>query len=351
MLFQKISDMNSRLKPFGVENYFNNIVSDIDSKHKLNADQIMSIFLHYSMVLKRKFEEKCATAYGKKEIWGFCHLYIGQEAVSTGIQSAMKEKDDLITAYRCHGYMIGSGSSPFEVFSELMGKESGSSKGKGGSMHLFNTKNGFYGGHGIVGAQIPLGTGMAFTHKYKQDNGVTVALMGDGAANQGQVYESFNMAALWKLPVLYVIENNGYGMGTSCARACAGDLYKRGEAYGIKGQRVNGMDVYEVRKLISKSLEEIRKTGMPQLIECETYRYKGHSMSDPGLYRTKEELNAKKESDPIAGSLHNMRKFFSSEMHEEMEAYVKNIVDEAYEMSVKASFPSESGLFDHVYAN
>jgi pyruvate dehydrogenase E1 component alpha subunit len=300
--------------------------------------------------LKRKFEEKCSAAYRKKEIWGFCHLYIGQEAVSTGIQSVLSDRDDIITAYRCHAYMIGSGAPAFEVFSELMGKETGSSRGKGGSMHLFNTKNGFYGGHGIVGAQVSLGTGMAFAHKYKKDNGVSIVLMGDGAANQGQVYESFNMAALWKLPAVYVIENNGYGMGTSCSRACAGDLYKRGEPYGIKGKRINGMDVSEVQNEFKKTVNEVRKTQMPQLIECDTYRYQGHSMSDPALYRSKDEVGKKKEIDPIINNQNTIKKFFDEKMQEDMEDYIAGIIDNAYELAQKASFPNESELFTHVYS-
>jgi pyruvate dehydrogenase E1 component alpha subunit len=277
-------------------------------------------------------------------------LYIGQEAVSTGIQSVLSDRDDIITAYRCHAYMIGSGAPAFEVFSELMGKETGSSRGKGGSMHLFNTKNGFYGGHGIVGAQVSLGTGMAFAHKYKKDNGVSIVLMGDGAANQGQVYESFNMAALWKLPAVYVIENNGYGMGTSCSRACAGDLYKRGEPYGIKGKRINGMDVSEVQNEFKKTVNEVRKTQMPQLIECDTYRYQGHSMSDPALYRSKDEVGKKKEIDPIINNQNTIKKFFDEKMQEDMEDYIAGIIDNAYELAQKASFPNESELFTHVYS-
>jgi pyruvate dehydrogenase E1 component alpha subunit len=342
----------SRLNPEGFNDYIESFKAKYNHKNKakLSQEQLDSIFLHYGIVLKRKFEEKCSAAYRKKEIWGFCHLYIGQEAVSTGIQSVLSDKDDIITAYRCHPYMVGSGAPTFEVFSELMGRETGSSRGKGGSMHLFNTKNGFYGGHGIVGAQVSLGTGMAFAHKYKKDDGISVVLMGDGAANQGQVYESFNMAALWKLPALYVIENNGYGMGTSCARAAAGDLYKRGEPYGIKGKRINGMDVNEVRKEMQKAAEEIRKTQMPQLIECDTYRYSGHSMSDPALYREKSELKEKREADPVINSLNSISKFFNEQMHEEMEDHIASIVNKSYELAQKAAFPNTNELFTNVYS-
>ena len=251
------------------------------------------------MLLIRRFEERCAQLYGMGKIAGFCHLYIGQEAVVVGIQSCLNPQDSVITAYRDHGHMLACGMDPKGVMAELTGRSGGYSKGKGGSMHMFSREKNFFGGHGIVGAQIPLGTGLAFAHRYLGDNGVSVAYMGDGAANQGQVYEAFNMAALWKLPVLYVIENNRYGMGTSQARHAAGDLSQRGAPYGIPGVVVDGMDVQAVRAAAKKALEHIRAGHGPMLLEMKTYRYRGHSMSDPAKYRSKEEVDEVRLNDPL----------------------------------------------------
>lgn len=248
------------------------------------------------MLLIRRFEEKAGQMYGLGLIGGFCHLYIGQEAVVVGLQSALKKQDSVITSYRDHGHMIACGISPKAVMAELTGRAGGISHGKGGSMHMFSVEHGFYGGHGIVGAQVSLGTGLAFAHKYKNDGGVCLAYFGDGAANQGQVYESFNMAELWDLPVIYVIENNQYAMGTSVKRSSAeAQLFRRGESFRIPGIQVNGMDVRDVRGAAETALAWVRSGEGPLLLEVMTYRYRGHSMSDPAKYRSKEEVEEMRE--------------------------------------------------------
>jgi len=254
------------------------------------------------MLLIRRFEEKAGQLYGLGLIGGFCHLYIGQEAVVTGLQSAISPgKDSVITGYRDHGHMLACGIDPNVVMAELTGRASGISKGKGGSMHMFSVEHGFYGGHGIVGAQVSLGTGLAFAHKYKEDGGVCLAYFGDGASNQGQVYESFNMAELWQLPVIYVIENNQYAMGTSVNRSSAEDqLYRRGESFRIPGMQVDGMDVLAVRGAVEEALKDVRSGGGPVIMELKTYRYRGHSMSDPAKYRSRDEVkDVREKSDPI----------------------------------------------------
>jgi pyruvate dehydrogenase E1 component alpha subunit len=256
------------------------------------------------MLLIRRFEEKAGQLYGLGLIGGFCHLYIGQEAVAVGIQSALDPaKDSVITGYRDHGHMLAYGIDPKLIMAELTGREAGISRGKGGSMHMFSVEHKFYGGHGIVGAQVSLGTGLAFAHKYNEDGGVAVAYFGDGAANQGQVYESFNMAALWKLPIIFVIENNGYAMGTKVDRGSAEThFYRRGDAFRIPGMQVNGMDVLEVRGATDVALDYVRAGNGPILMELKTYRYRGHSMSDPAKYRSREEVeNVREQSDPIEG--------------------------------------------------
>ncbi|MEM8833066.1 MAG: pyruvate dehydrogenase (acetyl-transferring) E1 component subunit alpha [Pseudomonadota bacterium] len=256
--------------------------------------------LYHDMLLIRRFEEKAGQLYGMGLIGGFCHLYIGQEAVVTGIQSVQLEQDTVVTTYRDHGHMLAQGMDPKGVMAELTGREGGYSRGKGGSMHMFSQEKGFFGGHGIVGASTAIGTGLAFAHHYKEDGGVAVSYMGDGAANQGQVAECYNMAALWKLPCLYVIENNRYGMGTSAARHAAGQLYARGQGYGIPGEQVDGMDVFAVQAAARQALDYIRDGNGPYILEVMTYRYRGHSMSDPAKYRTKDEVDLQKENDPIA---------------------------------------------------
>ena len=253
------------------------------------------------MLQIRRFEEKAGQLYGMGLIGGFCHLYIGQEAVVVGVMAAAEPQDTVITSYRDHGHMLACGMDPKGVFAELTGREGGYSKGKGGSMHMFSAEKNFYGGHGIVGAQVPLGAGLAFAHKYREDGGCAHIYFGDGAANQGQVYETFNMAALWKLPAIFIIENNQYGMGTSVARASAArDFHTRGDAHGIPGLKVNGMDVLEVRKAAGEAMAHCRAGKGPFILDMETYRYRGHSMSDPAKYRSKEEVSrVRRESDPI----------------------------------------------------
>ncbi|CAO4841202.1 MAG: Acetoin:2,6-dichlorophenolindophenol oxidoreductase subunit alpha [Holosporales bacterium] len=252
------------------------------------------------MLLIRRFEERAGQLYGQGLIGGFCHLYIGQEAVVTGIQAAQKPQDTVITSYRDHGHMLVCGMDPRGVMAELTGRSGGYSKGKGGSMHMFSKEKNFYGGHGIVGAQISLGAGLAFAHKYKKDQGVCVAYMGDGAANQGQVYESFNMAALWNLPIVFVIEDNQYAMGTSTCRGTSNtDFSKRGEPYNIPSRIVDGMNVLSVYEDALWALDHARTKG-PTLLHVKTYRYRGHSMSDPAKYRSKEEVDQiRDERDPI----------------------------------------------------
>jgi pyruvate dehydrogenase E1 component alpha subunit len=263
-------------------------------------DPDLILTLYREMLLIRRFEERAGQLYGMGLIGGFCHLYIGQEAVITGMMSVAVPGDSIIASYRCHGHMLACGMDPKGVMAELTGRAAGYSKGKGGSMHMFSQEKSFFGGHGIVGAQVPIGTGLGFMHKHKKDGLVAVCYLGDGAVNQGQVYESLNMAALWKLPVLYIIENNKYGMGTSQERASAGELHDRGEGYGIPGKAVDGMDVLAVREAGAAALDHVRGGKGPMILEMMTYRYRGHSMSDPAKYRTREEVDGmRKQHDPI----------------------------------------------------
>ena len=252
------------------------------------------------MLLIRRFEEKAGQLYGMGLIGGFCHLYIGQEAVVTGISSVQEPQDTVVTSYRDHAHMLACDMDPKGIMAELTGRIDGYSRGKGGSMHMFSLEKNFFGGHGIVGASTSIGAGLGFAHKYKEDNGVAIAYMGDGASNQGQVAECYNMAALWDLPVLFVIENNQYGMGTSVSRSSAGQLYRRGEGYGIPGEQVDGMDILTVQAAARQALDYIRTGNGPYILEVMTYRYRGHSMSDPAKYRTKEEVaSMKQDRDPI----------------------------------------------------
>ncbi len=274
-----------------------NLKAISNSNPEPTLDEMMK--LYEEMLLIRRFEEKAGQLYGMGLIGGFCHLYIGQEAVVTGIQSVQEEGDTVVTTYRDHGHMLAQGMDPKGVMAELTGREGGYSRGKGGSMHMFSQEKGFFGGHGIVGAATAIGTGLGFAHKYRNDGGVAVAYMGDGSANQGQVAECYNMAALWQLPILYVIENNEYGMGTSAARHAAGQLYARGQGYGIPGEQVDGMNVFAVQAAARQALDYIRTGNGPYILEVMTYRFRGHSMSDPANYRTKEELEGKKAQDPI----------------------------------------------------
>ncbi|WP_435417540.1 pyruvate dehydrogenase (acetyl-transferring) E1 component subunit alpha [Parerythrobacter aurantius] len=256
------------------------------------------------MLLIRRFEERAGQLYGLGLIGGFCHLYIGQEAVAIGLQSALDgDKDSVITGYRDHGHMLAYDIDPNIIMAELTGREAGISKGKGGSMHMFSTEHKFYGGHGIVGAQVALGGGLAFAHKYNNDGGLCLAYFGDGAANQGQVYETFNMAALWNLPIVFVVEDNQYAMGTASKRSSAETrFHRRGTAFRIPGMEVNGMDVLEVRAAAEVAFKHVREGNGPVLMECNTYRYRGHSMSDPAKYRTREEVQEQRDHhDPIEG--------------------------------------------------
>ncbi|MDJ0613032.1 MAG: pyruvate dehydrogenase (acetyl-transferring) E1 component subunit alpha [Rhizobiaceae bacterium] len=256
---------------------------------------------YYDMLMIRRFEEKAGQLYGMGFIGGFCHLYIGQEAVVTGMQMALKDGDQVITGYRDHGHMLACGMDPDGVMAELTGRRDGYSKGKGGSMHMFSKEKHFYGGHGIVGAQVSLGTGLAFANKYRGNDNLSVAYFGDGASNQGQVYESFNMASLWDLPVIYIIENNRYAMGTAVARSSAlTDFSQRGASFNIPGMHVDGMDVRAVKAAADHAVEFVRGGKGPIILEMETYRYRGHSMSDPAKYRTKDEVQKMRaEQDPI----------------------------------------------------
>lgn len=272
----------------------------VPQRHGAKVEEMLEFYRQ--MVLIRRFEERAGQLYGLGLIGGFCHLYIGQEAVVVGMQSAITPgKDSVITGYRDHGHMLALGIDPNVVMAELTGRAAGISRGKGGSMHMFSVEHGFFGGHGIVGAQVSLGTGLAFKHKYADDGGVCLAYFGDGASNQGQVYECFNMAELWKLPIIYVIENNQYAMGTSINRASAEDqLYRRGESFRIPGIQVDGMDVLAVRGAATAALEWVRSGKGPIILEMKTYRYRGHSMSDPAKYRSKEEVQSMKDNrDPI----------------------------------------------------
>jgi pyruvate dehydrogenase E1 component alpha subunit len=295
-------------------------------RFKADKDQLLQFYRE--MLLIRRFEERAGQLYGLGLIGGFCHLYIGQEAVAVGLQSAMTVgKDSVITGYRDHGHMLAYGIDPKVIMAELTGRAAGISKGKGGSMHMFSVDHGFYGGHGIVGAQVPLGTGLAFAHKYRGDGGVCLAYFGDGAANQGQVYEAFNMAELWKLPVIYAIENNQYAMGTSVKRSSSEvQLYKRGESHRIPGIQVDGMDVLAVRGAAETALQWARDGKGPIILELMTYRYRGHSMSDPARYRTREEVNEYREHrDPIDRAAKELEAMGAKE--EDLKAIDKEIRD------------------------
>ncbi|MEQ8441792.1 MAG: pyruvate dehydrogenase (acetyl-transferring) E1 component subunit alpha [Alphaproteobacteria bacterium] len=320
---------------------------------KVSASKEELLKYYRDMLLIRRFEEKAGQLYGMGLIGGFCHLYIGQEAVVTGMQAATKEGDAVITSYRDHGHMLATGMESRGVMAELTGREGGYSKGKGGSMHMFSKEKQFYGGHGIVGAQVPLGTGIAFAMKYEDTDNVCLTYTGDGAINQGQVYEAFNMAALWKLPVVYVIENNKYGMGTSVERisASGANLHDRGKAYGIPGDEVDGMDVLAVRAAGEKAIAHCRAGKGPYILEMKTYRYRGHSMSDPAKYRSKEEVNkVRSTSDPIdrVKNLLIEGGHASEEELKEIDKEVKAIVSDAAEFSQTSPEPDPSELWTDI---
>jgi pyruvate dehydrogenase E1 component alpha subunit len=304
------------------------------------------------MLLIRRFEERAGQLYGMGLIGGFCHLYIGQEAVVVGVQMAMEEGDQVITGYRDHGHMLATGMDPKGVMAELTGRIDGYSRGKGGSMHMFSREKEFYGGHGIVGAQVPLGTGIAFANRYRENGSVSITYFGDGAANQGQVYESFNMAELWKLPVVYVIENNRYAMGTAIERSSATqDLSQRGVSFGIPGERVDGMDVRAVRAAAEKALAWARSGKGPYILEMLTYRYRGHSMSDPAKYRSKEEVQKyRTEHDPIEQvSARLLEKGWASEDElKEIDKEIRDRVTESAEFAQASPEPDPSELWTDV---
>ncbi len=319
-------------------------------KYKLDPSDYVDSF--EKMLLIRRFEEKCGQFYGMGMIGGFCHLYIGQEAVIAGIQKAKQKEDSTITSYRDHGHIIMSGIDPKFVMAELTGRASGCSKGKGGSMHMFNSEGKFYGGHGIVGAQVPIGTGLAFAEKYNDTKNICFTFLGDGAVNQGQVYEAFNMAALWKLPVIYVIENNGYSMGTSLSRSTAmTDLYRKGESFGIPGVQADGMDVDSVYDATLQVAEHVRNGNGPAIIEVKTYRYRGHSMSDPANYRSKEEVDKYKQKDPIAVIKKMIldNSYASEDQIKEIEQKVKATIASVAEFATNEPLPSEDELFTDIY--
>ena len=323
-----------------------------DKKPKASREELLKFYRE--MLLIRRFEEKAGQLYGMGLIGGFCHLYIGQEAVVVGLEAVAKEGDQRITSYRDHGHMLACGMDPRRVMAELTGRRDGYSKGKGGSMHMFSKEKDFYGGHGIVGAQVPLGTGLAFANKYRGNDNVSFTYFGDGAANQGQVYESFNMAELWRLPVVYVIENNQYAMGTSLKRASSSpELYTRGAAFCIPGEAVDGMDVLAVKEAGARAAAHCRAGKGPYILEMKTYRYRGHSMSDPAKYRSREEVKkVREEHDPIdhVRDLLLKGKMATEEELKAIDKEVKSIVNEAAEFAKQSPEPDPSELWTDIYA-
>jgi pyruvate dehydrogenase E1 component alpha subunit len=322
------------------------------AKPRLDPDEELTAYRR--MLLIRRFEEKAGQLYGMGAIGGFCHLYIGQEAVVTGMMMAIKEGDQIITAYRDHGHMLATGMDPKGVMAELTGRAHGYSKGKGGSMHMFSVEKNFYGGHGIVGAPAPLGTGIAFANKYRDNGRVCLTFFGEGAANQGQVYESFNMASLWKLPIVYIIENNHYAMGTAVERASAQaeELFHRGLAFGIPGEQIDGMDVAAVMEAGERALAHARSGKGPTILELQTYRYRGHSMSDPAKYRTRDEVKDMREHhDPIELVRQNLLDAGRSEDElKEIDRDIRGIVNEAAEFAQNDPEPDPAELYTDVVA-
>lgn len=319
-------------------------------------DKDQELAAYRDMLLIRRFEEKAGQMYGMGLIGGFCHLYIGQEAVVTGITMASRKGADAqITGYRDHGHMLAMGLDPKGVMAELTGRKGGLSKGKGGSMHMFSNEHRFYGGNGIVGAQVSLGTGLAFAAKYKGEDTVSLSYFGDGAANQGQVYESFNMAKLWKLPVVYIIENNRYGMGTSLERASGQtNLARRGEGFDIPGEQVDGMDIRMTHDAAKRAIAHAREGNGPYILEMLTYRYRGHSMSDPAKYRSKDEVaTMRAEHDPIEQVKARIleKRYGSEESLKEIETQVRAIVTEAADFATNDVEPDAAELWTDIYAD
>jgi pyruvate dehydrogenase E1 component alpha subunit len=322
-----------------------------DPKVGAGKDELLK---HYrDMLLIRRFEERAGQLYGMGLIGGFCHLYIGQEAIAVGVQAIKQPGDQVITGYRDHGHMLACGMDPRAVMAELTGRITGASKGKGGSMHMFSIPEDFYGGHGIVGAQVSLGTGLALSNRYRDNGKVSFTYFGDGAANQGQVYESFNMAELWRLPVVYIIENNQYAMGTSIDRSSSETrLYKRGASFKIPGEEVDGMDVLAVKAAAAKAAEHARSGNGPYILEMKTYRYRGHSMSDPAKYRTREEVDEiRKTRDPIdhIEELLEKQGYADEATLKAIDAEVKRIVADAAEFARTSPEPDPSELYTDVY--
>jgi pyruvate dehydrogenase E1 component alpha subunit len=317
-------------------------------------ETVLARKLYADMLLIRRFEEKAGQLYGMGLIGGFCHLYIGQEAVVVGMQAALQPGDQVITAYRDHGHMLATGMDPKGVMAELTGRFAGYSRGKGGSMHMFSRDKNFFGGHGIVGAQVPIGTGLAFANRYRDNHAVTLTYFGDGAANQGQVYEAFNMAELWKLPVVYVIENNQYAMGTSVERSSAqAQLSRRGASFNIPGDEVDGMDVDAVLAAGRRGVQWARAGKGPIILEMKTYRYRGHSMSDPAKYRTREEVqNVREKRDPIEhyGQRLIARGIATDEELKAIDKQTRQVVNMAAEFATESPEPPASELYTDVLA-
>jgi pyruvate dehydrogenase E1 component alpha subunit len=338
--------------PAAADNSLNALQAAYEANRRYSASDEELLHFYEQMVLIRRFEERAGQLYGLGLIGGFCHLYIGQEAVAVGIQSALKEgHDSVITGYRDHGHMLAYGIDPKVIMAELTGREAGISRGKGGSMHMFSTSHKFYGGHGIVGAQVSLGAGLAFAHQYNDDNGLCVAYFGDGAANQGQVYESFNMAALWNLPIIFVVENNQYAMGTAVNRSSAEThFHRRGAAFRIPGMDVNGMDVLEVRSAANLAVEHVRSGNGPVLMELNTYRYRGHSMSDPAKYRSREEVNEVRDHrDPIEAAKKDLLdRGIPEEKLKEIEKRIRAICTEAADFAESSPEPAMPELYTDV---
>ncbi len=317
---------------------------------KTSKDELLS--LYKDMLLIRRFEEKAGQLYGMGQIAGFCHLYIGQEAVVVGTRASMVDGDQMITGYRDHGHMLACGMESRGVMAELTGRAGGYSRGKGGSMHMFSTEKHFYGGHGIVGAQVPIGAGLALSNKYKGNGNVSLAFFGDGASNQGQVYEAFNMAKLWSLPVVFVIENNQYAMGTSVIRSSAEtELHKRGSSFEIKGIQVDGMNVLEVRDAAKKAIKHARDGKGPMILEMKTYRYRGHSMSDPAKYRTRDEVTkTRSERDPIDMVKNRLIEegWATDDTLKSIDKEIKLVVADAAEFAQTSPEPDASELYTDV---
>ncbi|WP_224814410.1 pyruvate dehydrogenase (acetyl-transferring) E1 component subunit alpha [Hasllibacter sp. MH4015] len=324
-----------------------------DTKSNVSAEDLKKYYRE--MLLIRRFEEKAGQLYGMGLIGGFCHLYIGQEAVVVGLEAAAEEGDKRITSYRDHGHMLACGMDPKGVMAELTGREGGYSKGKGGSMHMFSKEKHFYGGHGIVAAQVPIGAGLAFADKYLGNDRVTFTYFGDGAANQGQVYEAYNMAELWNLPCIFVIENNQYAMGTSTKRSTHSPSYwERGAAYGIKGEEVDGMDVLAVKAAGEKAVAVCRAGDGPYILEIKTYRYRGHSMSDPAKYRTREEVQEMREKRDAIEHVRQMLLTGGHATEDDLKAIdkeIKEIVNESAEFAKESPEPALEELWTDIYAD